>query len=162
MDSTQVTASQIAEFPVSEVTEKRVREVFVNYKGRKKESVVIDNPSTSARQIRNLLPDNSREHLVSLYLDAGNKVIGFAVVSTGIATCCLVGPREVFQRAVLLGAVAVVIGHNHPSGTPSPSSEDQNVTRVMKEAGKILGIKFLDHVIVTETGHYSFAETGNL
>lgn len=162
MDSTHVTAIESNGLPVRTVTEKRVREVFVNYRGRRKESVLIDSPAVSAGQIRKLLPDNSREHLVALYLDGGNRLIGFAVVSSGIATSCHAHPREVFQRAILLGAVSLVVGHNHPSGTPSPSVEDHNVTRHLKEGGQILGIKLLDHVIVTATEHHSFADAGDL
>ena len=162
MHSTHETKIKNTETPSCEVTEKRVREVVVNYRGRRRDSFLIDSPVVSAHHIRGLLPDNSREHFVALYLDSANKVIGFAVVATGTATTCLAHPREVFQRAVLLGAVSLVIGHNHPSGSPSPSTEDDKVTRVMKEGGGILGIKLLDHVIVTATQHYSFSEAGAL
>jgi DNA repair protein RadC len=144
------------------MTLKTVREVVVNYRGRRRPSVLIDSATVVAHHIRKALPDNSREHIVALYLDAGHKLIGFAVTSTGTANMCQVHPREIFQRAVLLGAVAIVIGHNHPSGQPNPSQEDDKVTQAIKEGGTLLGIKLLDHVIVTQSRHFSFTETGRL
>ena len=146
----------------SQTTLKTVREIVVNYRGRKRESVLIASPAVTAEQVRKSLPDNSREHCVVMYLDGAHRVIGFAVTSTGSANFCHVHPREIFQRAVLLGAVAIAIGHNHPSGKPIPSPEDQNVTRTIKEAGTLLGIKLLDHVIVTQSEHFSFMEDGQL
>jgi DNA repair protein RadC len=112
--------------------------------------------------IRQVLPDNSREHFLAVYLNAAHKVIAYSVVSTGSANASLVHPREVFQSAVLLGAIAIIAAYSHPSGEVSPSSEDEKVTRQLKEAGSILGIRLLDHVIVSETKQYSFKEDGHL
>jgi DNA repair protein RadC len=70
-----------------------------------------------------------REHLIALYLCGGNRIVSYAVVSTGTATATLVHPREVFQPAVLLGSCGVIVGHNHPSGELKPSPEDVQVTR---------------------------------
>jgi DNA repair protein RadC len=162
MDSTQVKEIKPPKTQISAVTEKHVREVVVNYRGPKKESVLIDSPATTANLVRKFLPDNSREHFVALYLDGSHRLIGYAVAATGTATKCLVHPRELFQRAILLGAVAVAIGHNHPSGQAGPSADDEKVTKVLKEAGNILGIKVLDHVIVTEDEHFSFTQSGTL
>lgn len=139
-----------------------VREVVVNYRGRRRPSVLIDSATVVAHHVRKSLPDNSREHIVVLYLDAVHRLIGFAVTATGTANLCHVHPREIFQRAVLLGAVAIVIGHNHPSGQPNPSQEDEKLTQAIKEAGVLLGIKLLDHVIVTQAKHFSFTEAGRL
>ena len=79
---------------------KFVREIRVNYRGPKKEQVSIQLPKTAADFIRKVLPDNSREHFVCLYLDAAHAIAGFAVTATGTATYCLVHCREVFQRAI--------------------------------------------------------------
>lgn len=158
MDSTHQTTTESTEAQAVVVNEKRVREVLVNYRGPKKESVKIDAPMVAAHHIRKLLPDNSREHFVALFLDAANSLIGYAVVSTGIANACLAHPREVFQRAILVGAVSVILGHNHPSGRLVPSDEDHRVTRLMREGGDLLGIKVLDHIIVNATEHNSFRE----
>jgi DNA repair protein RadC len=140
------------------------REIFVNYGKRMDSSLTpITRARDAAALIRNLLPDNSREHFVSIYLDGAHKPIAYAVVSTGIANCCPVHAREVFQRAVLSGAVAVLVAHNHPSGEVSPSNEDRSVTRKLIAAGELIGIALLDHVILGEEDtFYSFVENGEL
>jgi DNA repair protein RadC len=116
----------------------------------------------AAELIRKILPDNSREHLVVLYLDGAHQTISYAVTATGAANVVAVHPREVFQRAVLVGAAALIISHNHPSGSVEASEQDRVLTYVLKKAGECLGIKILDHVIVTNDSHYSFAEMGEL
>jgi DNA repair protein RadC len=95
---------------------------------------------------------------VALYLDGAHTIIAYSVVFTGTANSCQVHAREIFQCAVLVGAVAVVVGHNHPSGEVSPSSEDLKVTKQLQDAGGLLGIKVLDHVIVTDLCFHSFTE----
>lgn len=141
---------------------KYVREVRVNYCGPKKAPTVVRMPFDIVKFARGVLPDNSREHVIAIYLDGAHQIIGYAVVATGTANACPVHPREVFQRAVLIGAVAVVIAHNHPTGQTEPSAEDEKITKTVKEAGEILGIKLLDHVIVTQASHSSFTEMGRL
>ena len=74
----------------------------------------------------------------------------------------LVHPREVFEPAIRCGAAHIIAAHNHPSGDPAPSAEDHRLTRVLCEAGKVLGIPVTDHVIVAGDGFFSFAETGEL
>ena len=92
-------------------------------------------------------------------LDGRHRAIAHSIVSIGTATATLVHPREVFQPAVLLGAVAVLLLHNHPSGDPSPSTEDRDITRRLAEAGRLLGITVLDHVVWTrESGFHSLRE----
>ena len=76
----------------------------------------------------------------------------------GTATASLIHPREVFQPAVGIGAVAVVLAHNHPSGDPSPSSEDREVTTRLAKAGHLLGVRLLDHVVVATNGFVSLSE----
>jgi DNA repair protein RadC len=141
---------------------KCVREIRVNYRGPKKRQIVIKEPADAAQFIRDVLPDNSREHFVALYLDGAHQVIGFSLISTGTANSCQVHPREIYQRAVLLGSVALVVGHNHPSGQLIPSEEDRRVTKALKSAGEVIGINLLDHVIVNDTGLYSFKDTGGV
>ncbi|MDZ4851053.1 MAG: JAB domain-containing protein [Pirellulaceae bacterium] len=82
-----------------------------------------------------------------------------SIVSIGSANQAAVTPREIFQRAILSGATAITISHNHPSGDTTPSEADVAVTKRLKECGLILGITVLDHVIVTDTSHYSLRET---
>ncbi len=99
-----------------------------------------------------------REMFVVLLLDGKNQVIGFNVVSVGSLTAALVHPREVFKPAILVNAAALVLAHNHPSGDPEPSPEDIAITRRLKEAGELLGIKIVDHVVIGDGRFSSFAE----
>ena len=97
-----------------------------------------------------------------VFLDGKNRMLFFEDVARGILTSCLVHPREVFFTAVQLRCAGIITIHNHPSGDPSPSIEDREITRRLREAGKILGIKFLDHIIVSEESYFSFADEGCL
>lgn len=137
-----------------------VREVTAVYRGARRASIKVSGPQAAAHFIRKLLPDNSREHFVALYLDGGHKIIAFSVVSTGTANFCGVHPREIFQMAFLSGAVAIVVAHSHPSGELNPSDADRDFTKTLKEAGQLLRVAILDHVIVTEDGLFSFTEQG--
>jgi DNA repair protein RadC len=139
-----------------------VREVSVNYKGSAKIGDTLREPGQVADAFRSIMPDNSREHFMALYLNGSHQTIAYSIVSTGTATAAPAHPREVYQPAVLIGATAVLIGHNHPSGTVDPSSEDLRVTQALKSAGDLLGIRLLDHVVVTDLGHYSFMSHGKL
>jgi DNA repair protein RadC len=134
-----------------------VREVTAVYRGARRAVDKMESPESVAAFLRKILPDNSREHFMALYLDGGHKVIAFSVVSTGTANSCHVHPREIFQRAYLTGAVSIIVGHNHPSGQVEPSQEDRKITNQLADVAKILGIKLLDHVIVTDSAFYSLS-----
>ena len=95
-----------------------------------------------------------------LALDTKNQVIGVFTVSTGSLNASIIHPRDVFQRAILSNAASVILVHNHPSGDPSPSPEDVELTRRLVEAGRLLDIAVLDHVIVGEGFYTSFKEQG--
>lgn len=99
-----------------------------------------------------------REAYVVLMLDARHRVIGFHVVAVGSLNTCPIHPREVFRAAVVIGAAAVVTAHNHPSGDPSPSPEDQAVTRRLADVGELLGIQVLDDVVIGAERYYSAAD----
>jgi len=112
---------------------------------------------------RQLLVDDAREHFIAVYLDGRHQPIGLQTVSLGTATQSLVHPREVFQPAVLLGAAAVVLVHNHPTGDTRPSPEDRDVTQRLSKAGEVLGIQVLDHVILGRgTTFHSFRDAGEM
>ena len=81
-------------------------------------------------------------------------------MARGTLTACLVHPREVFSTAVKLRCAGIIGIHNHPSGDPTPSKEDIEITTRLQEAGKILGIRLLDHIVIGEGNHYSFADEG--
>src|SRR5437868_4643251 len=119
-----------------------VREVRINYHGPKRKVFKgIREPVDAAEFIRKLLPDNSREHFIGLYLNGAHEIIAYSIIATGIANSCPVHPREVYQAAILSGAVSLLVAHNHPSGQCNPSAEDKAVTKKLKEAGELLNIK---------------------
>lgn len=101
---------------------------------------------------------SSKEQLRGLYLGSRHQVIHDEIISIGSLTSNVVHPREVFQPAVEYGAVAVIIAHNHPSGSLEPSEADLEVTRQLVAAGKVLGIDLLDHLIIAADGHQSILE----
>ncbi|QSX05450.1 DNA repair protein RadC [Sedimentibacter sp. zth1] len=95
-----------------------------------------------------------------LCLDTKNNIVGTFQVSHGNLDGCTVHPREIFKRAMLVNSASIILFHNHPSGEPEPSKEDKNVTNRLIEAGKILGIRILDHIIACDSYFLSFKEHG--
>jgi DNA repair protein RadC len=110
------------------------------------------------------LGEVDREHFVVILVDRKNRLIGIHTVSVGSLTASVVHPREVFKVAILSNAAAILCGHNHPSGDPQPSGEDCSLTRRLVQAGQVLGIEVLDHVIIGDgaADYYSFADHGRL
>ena len=106
------------------------------------------------------IKDQRREHFVTLSLNARNQVIHKELTSIGSLSSAIVHPREVFRQAVELSAASVILAHNHPSGDVSPSQDDINLTRRLVQAGEILGIDVLDHVIVGRDDFISLKERG--
>jgi DNA repair protein RadC len=102
--------------------------------------------------------DRDKEHFYVMHLDIRSRVKMVELVSIGTLTGSFVHPRETFRRAVMQGSASILVGHNHPSGECDPSTEDTNVTKLLHEAGQILGITFLDHLIFTTHSFYSFKE----
>lgn len=125
--------------------------------GRYEGDGIITDPSTGAKLIEELfdMETQAEELTVMLTLDTKHKVTGAFEVSRGTLNSSLVHPREVFKRALLNNAAAIIIGHNHPSGNPTPSQDDIAVTRRLVEAGNLLGVKVLDHIITGESGQYT-------
>ena len=103
-----------------------------------------------------------REEFRVLLLNAKHRVMGVHTVSVGSLTVSIVHPREVYKAAILANAAAIIGIHNHPSGNPDPSPEDHALTKRLSEAGNILGITLLDHVIIGHNTHYSFADQDQL
>ena len=132
-----------------------IREVRANYHMTGTQPFAISGPDDVATFVRSLLTDNSREHFFALYLDGSHQVVSYSTISIGTANATTVHPREVFQRAILAGAVAIVVAHNHPSGNLAPSEADQVVTRRLRDAGEIVGIRLLDHLIINELAYRS-------
>lgn len=114
----------------------------------------------AARLLRPGLEVLDREHFVVMLLDTKHRVIGFNTVAIGTIDGAVVSPRETFKPALLANATAIIMAHNHPSGDPTPSPEDVAVTRNIVEAGRILGVEVLDHIIVGEGRFVSLKERG--
>ena len=102
----------------------------------------------------------AEENLWLITLDTKNNITGIFTVSTGSLNASIVHPREIFKRAVLQNAASIIICHNHPSGDVTPSQEDINTTKRIYEAGKILGIELLDHIIIGDNKYTSLKEKG--
>ena len=120
----------------------------------------------SARAVAGIIPasvrEANKEHFLILCLNARRQLIHLETVSIGTLSASLVHPRECFSPAIIHAAAAVVAVHNHPSGDPTPSSEDRDVTRRLQRAGELLGIPLADHVVVRASGFFSFREHGIL
>ena len=104
------------------------------------------------------LREKTREHLAALYLNARNELVFKKHIFVGTLDANIAHPREIFEQALTNHASAVILVHNHPSGDPEPSKADLEITKRILEAGKIMGIDVLDHIIITKTKAFSFKE----
>jgi len=121
---------------------------------------------TSPRQVfdyfHHEFRDSRKEYFLALLLDGKNRIVRRVQISEGSLNQSIVHPREVFSPAVKESAAALILVHNHPTGDPAPSGEDIAVTRRLREAGDLMGIKVLDHIIVGDGEYVSFVERGLL
>jgi DNA repair protein RadC len=147
----------------------QLRELTVRYSVKKSavgEPVVVGralkSPRESAELLMRVLADQPTEVFAMLCLSTKHRIIAYHEVSRGTLDTTLVHPREVFKAAVLANAAAIIVSHNHPSGDPSPTIDDLDVTRRLVAAGEILGILVLDHIVVGECQYFSFKEAGRL
>ncbi|WP_088554542.1 RadC family protein [Calderihabitans maritimus] len=120
----------------------------------------IRSPEDVIRLVMEEMRYLDREHFRAISLNTKNQVIAMDTVSVGSLNSSIVHPRELFKEAIRRSAAALVLVHNHPSGDPTPSQEDIDVTRRLAEAGQILGIKVLDHVIIGDGKYLSMKEKG--
>ena len=119
-------------------------------------------PDTIADYYMEDMRHRRQEHMKLLMLNTRSKLIGESEISKGTINMSLVSPRELFVEALMKNAVYIILMHNHPSGDPSPSRADILVTRRVKEAGEILGIELLDHIIIGDNCYVSLALEGYL
>ena len=127
-----------------EVVELKVRQVRSEVV-----SEPVENPAGVTAYLDSLdIRMADREMFVVLHLDVRNRVVAHEITSIGSQTASLVHPREVFKSAILKGACSLILAHNHPSGDPSPSKDDVDLTNRLVEAGRLMGIDVLDHIIV--------------
>lgn len=118
------------------------------------ERPIIDSPEKAVEQLSDIR-DKKQEYFVCLTLDGANRLIAKRIITIGTLTSSLVHPREVFAEAIADRAASIIVAHNHPSGTLTASSADSEVTQRLEEAGVVLGIKLVDHLIVSSSGHLS-------
>ena len=126
-----------------------------------KKSALLLTPHDVWQELKDIR-DLKKEHFVVFYLDTRNQEIKRDIISFGTLNANLVHPREVFEPAIIHSAAQIIVAHNHPSGNPEPSEEDIEITKRLVEAGKILGIELLDHIVVTKSGFNSLKELGLL
>jgi DNA repair protein RadC len=118
----------------------------------------IASPSDVIEAFHSQLSHERVEKFVAVFLSTKNEIISTEVISVGSLNASIVHPREVFGKAVRLSAASIIAVHNHPSGDPAPSLEDRAITKRLDEAGKLLGISLLDHIIIGGSRYYSFKE----
>ena len=145
----------------------RLRELQIRYIARPGSNDArptrIESPRDAAAILTSILEDEAVEVMGLLCLTTTHRIIGYHELGRGVLDACLVHPREVFKVAMLANAACVVLAHNHPSGDPTPSPEDVTLTSRLQEAGQLLGIDVLDHLVIGHGGRYtSFQETGRL
>ena len=147
----------------------RLRELTVRYEVRKDhegQPIVVGrdlgSPRETASALMIPLQDQPGEVFAILCVSTKLRVIAYHEVSRGTLDATLVHPREVFKAALLANAAAIILTHNHPSGDPIPSADDVQLTRRLVDAGALLGVEVLDHIIVGDGRYYSFREGGRL
>ena len=135
-----------------------VREIEYSYDKRPKISGMDD----VVQIVKPMIADPNKEFFIALYLNTKNGVLKQEVISIGSLNANVVHPREIFKTACMISASSIIVAHNHPSGDPAPSREDIEITKKLYEAGKMMGIELLDHVIIGYDRNYGFKESGQL
>ncbi len=142
------------------------KEIQVIYKTNNKDvpSTTITRSNDLAQYARTVYPVdvNHRECMLCIYLDRKNKTLGHSIISIGGVSDTLVDAKIVFQSALLANASSLILVHNHPSGSTLPSKSDDAVTTKIKEGAKVLDLCLLDHLILTDTDFYSYADSSTL
>lgn len=138
-----------------------------HWKMVKEKSFQYDNvravePKVIYNLLRNVIGNEAQENVVVVLLNNKLHITGLSTVSVGTIDASIVAPREVFRPAILANAAGIIIAHNHPSGECKPSDEDRELTKKIYEAGELLCIKVLDHVVIGDGEYYSFAQDKTL
>lgn len=140
----------------------RVQSTSVQDKTAKKQGEKITFPQEVHELIKSKLRNYAKEHFFVLSFDTRNKLLGMDTISVGTLTASLAHPREVFEAAIRRHADHIIVAHNHPSQDLEPSQEDREVTKLLTESGRVLGIVVVDHIIVGTDAFISFKEQGFL
>lgn len=135
---------------------KRMNQKVVNIRNEMSDPLKIYN------HYKEILVNEKQEHFYAIYLDIKNKIIKDKLLFIGTINYSMVHPREIFKEAYLIGAISIIIIHNHPSGEVLPSKNDIETTKQLDAVGKLMGIPIIDHIIIGENKYYSFCENGDL
>jgi DNA repair protein RadC len=146
-----------------------IREAELTYRRRKTAHDAGAPTVTTVRSSQDIAPiaraligARLTESLIVFALDSKNRIVGFHEVARGSTSSCPVLPADVLRYPLIAGAVGLILAHNHPSGDVTPSPEDRTVTRRIVEASALLGLRVLDHLIVSDERHFSFLDAGEL
>ena len=131
------------------VSTRMLKEYSILYATRR-----VESPEDAVGLMKDFLEDLDREQVMLLCLNTKGEPTHISTISTGSLTASIVHPREVFKTAFLANANKIMIFHNHPSGDPTPSKQDMEITKRLKEAGELMGIELLDHIIIGDQGRY--------
>lgn len=136
----------------------RLRIVSLEQTSLVAEGIPVRFPQDAVDVAQRLIGAKDREHFIALHLDASHRVVSSETVAIGSLTTAQVHPREVFKAAILSNAAAIIVAHNHPSGSTEPSQADRLVYERLRDAGKLLGIPLLDFLIVSPDKAWSAAD----
>ena len=144
----------------------KLAEIQVKYSPKIKpsERVQVTSSKDAEKVFRSIweYPIELKECAYALFLNRANKVIGYLLISVGGISGTVIDPRIIFQTALKVNSSCCIIAHNHPSNNPTPSDSDLNLTKKLKEGGKLLDIQLVDHLIILEEGYTSLADEGLL
>jgi DNA repair protein RadC len=132
--------------------------VYLVRENAKDEVIEVNDPIKIYELVKDELVSSDRERFLSVMITSKNHLIGVETVSVGSISSAIIKPRDVFKSAILGNAVSIVLCHNHPSGDLTPSDSDIEITKHLIEAGELLGIKVLDHLIVSNQGYKSLRD----
>lgn len=127
-----------------------------------KKIVTIESAKDVFNYFVEILDNKKKEHFYILLLDSKNQIINHSLISVGLLDASPIHPREVFKEAIKNSAASIVLIHNHPSGDPTPSEQDNEVTQLLINSGDMLGIKVIDHLIIGNNNFYSFKEKSKI
>lgn len=136
----------------------KIIEVKQKYRKTKKERMKITKPDDFYNFTKKLIGDSDREKLVVAGLNTKNEILYFEEVHCGGVNVSVADVRLIFKTALMNNAIAIIVGHNHPSGDPTMSSEDVAISKRLHYAGELINVQFLDHIVVTDEEFASFRE----
>ena len=142
-----------------------VGEVELTYKSTSKSRSKIYSSEDAYRYLLPTYKEGTicyKEYFKVLFLNQSSQILGYTLISEGGITETCADVRVILQAALLTNSVTIILAHNHPSGSMKPSRQDMEITKQVKDAAQLMRIKVLDHIILTDTGYYSFADEGQL